>query len=43
MIVVSKANGAVRTFVGAIVPDYFRETDEEELSPIGDVPDELDE
>jgi hypothetical protein len=43
MIVVSKANGAVRTFVGAMVPDYFRETGDEQLSPVGDVPHELNE
>ena len=41
MIVVSKSTGVVRTFVGAMVPEYFRETDDEPWSPIGDVPDEL--
>ena len=39
MIVVSKATGAVRTFIGASVPDYYRENNEEELA-IGDVPDD---
>jgi hypothetical protein len=39
MIVVSKATGQVRTFIGAGVPQYYRErvTDTEE-TPIGDVP-----
>ena len=41
MIVVSKSTGVVRTFVGAMVPEYFRETDDEPWSPIGDVPEEL--
>jgi hypothetical protein len=38
MIVVSKATGAVSTFIGATVPDYYRENPEEE-TPIGDAPD----
>jgi hypothetical protein len=37
MIVVSKATGAVRTFIGASVPDY---ENDEDWVPIGDVPDE---
>jgi len=41
MMVVSKSTGVVRTFVGAMVPEYFRETDDEPRSPIGDVPEEL--
>ena len=41
MIVVCKSTGVVRTFVGAMVPEYFRETDDEPWSPVGDVPDEL--
>lgn len=39
MIVVSKATGAVRTFIGATVPDYFDEIGDEDWTPIGDVPD----
>jgi hypothetical protein len=37
MIVVSKATGEVRTFIGGSVPAYYRENDEDE-TPIGDVP-----
>jgi hypothetical protein len=37
MIVVSKVTGAVRTFIGGSVPDYYRENAEEE-TPIGDAP-----
>jgi hypothetical protein len=37
MIVVSKATGAVRTFIGASVPDY---ENNEEWVPIGDMPDD---
>jgi hypothetical protein len=37
MIVVSKASGTVRTFIGASVPTYYRENPEEE-TPIGDLP-----
>jgi hypothetical protein len=37
MIVVSKATGEVRTFIGGSVPAYHREVDEDE-TPIGDVP-----
>jgi hypothetical protein len=37
MIVVSKATGEVRTFIGASVPDY---ENDEELVPIGDMPDD---
>jgi hypothetical protein len=39
MIVVSKATGAVQTFIGAEIPAYYRENDETE-TPIGDVRDE---
>ena len=40
MIVVSKATGEVRTFIGGSVPHYYRDNDEEE-TPIGKVPDDL--
>jgi hypothetical protein len=39
LIVVSKATAAVRTFIGATVPDYYRES-REELTPIADAPEE---
>jgi hypothetical protein len=39
MIVVSKAAGAVRTYVGAEVPAYYSEIGGEEETPIGDTPD----
>jgi hypothetical protein len=39
MIVVSKATGQVRTFVGAGVPSYYREREGDAgETPIGDVP-----
>jgi hypothetical protein len=39
MIVVSKATGELRTFIGASVPEYHRERGvDEDWTPIGDVP-----
>ena len=40
MIVVSKATGAVRTFIGAEVPEYYDDIGDKEGTPIGDVPDD---